>query len=80
MAKPGFESVAMDVSWSQSFRCPDCLPKNTIYSLTFALTNYTCGQIVLPSSIFAPSNITTLEEVMFADVIGVSRFEPQLAE
>ena len=59
---------------------PISYPKRQYTRMTFAPTNYTCGQTVLPYSIFAPRNITTLEEVTFANAIGVSRFEPQLAE
>jgi len=63
----------MNTCWSPSFQCLDFYLKMPIWSLTFAPTNYTCAQTLIPWCIFVPWNITALEDLAFADLIEVRR-------
>jgi len=65
--------ISTNTCWSPSFQCPDFYPKTPIWSSTFAPTNYTCARTPIPWCIFTPRNITTLEDLAFADLIEVRK-------
>jgi hypothetical protein len=65
--------TSTNTSWLASSPCPDFYPKTPIYSSTSRPTSYTCAWTPIPYFIFAPRNISTLEDLAFADLIRVHK-------